>query len=60
MSVLSSIAIRDRHGKELLVEFDGTSMNAFIGTAHLESDHAAVELDETDRARLRDYLAVNS
>lgn len=59
MSVLSSITVNDRHGKALLVEFDGTQMNAFIGTAGLESDSVAIELDETDRSRLRDFLAVN-
>lgn len=54
MSVRTSITVTDRFHHAMVVEVDGADMTVTY------DGERTVELDETDRARLRDFLTVNS
>ena len=58
MTTVRSIEIEDRNGATLVVETDGTVLQAVITGADQLS--ASVELDEADRKDLRDFLTAGS
>lgn len=55
MSTRSEIHITDRRGTLLSITVEDSQMHAVVNPPG-----KLLELDETDRARLRDFLAVNS
>lgn len=55
MSVRSEIHVTDRRGTTLSVVVEDGQMSGTVNPPG-----KLLELDETDRARLRDFLAVNS
>lgn len=61
MSTISTIQVTDQYGAKLLLTVSkGMIEVQFQESDNVTRDARSLQLDETDRARLRDFLAVNS